>query len=95
MDVGVIVTGNRRGAMMVSAKRTIHDESKRCDDRQSGRKRPDQRMDGLYHQAPIYVAFTTTLNRWPLVRPGGTGLEGADPCIFTIFGKILNSGYSN
>jgi len=54
MDVSVVVTGtcDRRGAMMVSAKRTIHDESKRCDHRQSGRKRPDQRMDGLYHQAP-------------------------------------------
>ena len=54
MDVRVIVTGARgcRRSMMISAKRTIHDERKRCDDRQSGRKRPDQRLDGLNHQAP-------------------------------------------
>jgi hypothetical protein len=54
MDVRVIVTGARgcRCSMMISAKRTIHDEGERRDDRQSGRKRPDQRLNGLNHQAP-------------------------------------------
>jgi hypothetical protein len=52
MDVvGVVMTGARRGhrSMMVSAKCTIHDKSKRRDDRQSGRKTPDQRVEGLNH----------------------------------------------
>jgi hypothetical protein len=51
MDVGVRMIGirGRRGAMMVSAKRTIHDEGKRSDDRQSGRKMPDQRVYELCH----------------------------------------------
>lgn len=75
----VIVTATRRGAMMVGAKRTIHDKSQRCDERQGGRKRPDQGMDRLYHPAPIHVAFTTTLNRWPMARPGVTRLEGRRP----------------
>lgn len=72
MWLAMVMTRRRRRQVMIGANRTVQQDSKRCDDRQSGRKRPDHRMDRLYHQAPIHVAFTTS-SRWPLTRPERIG----------------------
>ena len=49
MWLSMVMTRRRRRQVMIGANRTVQHESKRSDDRQSGRKTPNQRVDRTYH----------------------------------------------